>query len=119
MTTFVGAEYIIANVLIALKREYKEEMVTLEQLSEAGIYIQQQSLDKNINAIFLTSFEQVTSAIYDFSDYFEFDSVNNAIRLVQDKEVTDLESRFMGYLPVKVLCFLVESLKEFVEEKGR
>lgn len=119
MATFVGAEYIIANVLIALKRLNKRDMVTLEELSEAGIYIQKQSLiDVDIDAIFLSSSEQVASAIYDFSDYFEFDRESNAIYIVKTKNIDDLESRFMGYLPFNVLNFLVEKSMEFVMQKN-
>lgn len=118
MATFVGAEYIIANVLIALKRLNKRDMVTLEELSEAGIYIQKQSLiDENINAIFLSSSEQVASAIYDFSDYFEYDKESNSIYIVKTKNIDDLESRFMGYLPFNVLNFLVKKSMEFVMQK--
>ena len=36
MATIVGAEYIIANVLIALKRLNKKESITLDELSKAG-----------------------------------------------------------------------------------
>ena len=41
MATFVGAEYIIANVLIALKRANKKEVIslvnTLKKFSKQGI----------------------------------------------------------------------------------
>ena len=43
MATFVGAEYIIANVLIALKKIGKRDSITLDELSQAGFYIQQKS----------------------------------------------------------------------------
>ena len=85
MATFVGAEYIIANLLIALKKINKRDTVTLDELSEAGIYIQKQSINENINAIFLSSSDQVASAIYDFSDYFEYDRETNSIRIVKTK----------------------------------
>ena len=81
MATFVGAEYLIANVLIAFKKISQQDTVTLEQLSEAGIYIQQKSLDEGVNAIFLSSSEQMVSAVYDFCDYFEFNSVSNSITM--------------------------------------
>ncbi len=109
MITFVGAEYIIANLLIALKRTNKKASVTLSELSEAGIYIQKMSLSNNIDAIFLSSAEQVATAIYDFSDYFEYDR--------ETKQIEDLESRFMGYLPFNILSFLVKMLYEFAGRK--
>lgn len=117
MAIFVGAEYIIANVLIALKKLNKRDSVTLDELSEAGIYIQKQSLiNEDIDAIFLSSSDQVASAIYDFSDYFEYDKENNSINIVKTKKLEDLESRFIGYLPFTVLTFLVKSSMEFVRQ---
>ena len=117
MVTFVGAEYIIANVLIALKKINKKDMITLDELSEAGIYIQKHSLSNNeIDAIFLSSSEQVATALYDFSDYFEYDRKNKSIRIVKTKNIQDLESRFIGYLPLKVLSFLVDITQQFVAQ---
>ena len=89
MVTFVGAEYIIANVLIALKKINKKDMITLDELSEAGIYIKKHSLSNNeIDAIFLSSSEQVATALYDFSDYFEYDRKNKSIRIVKTKNIS-------------------------------
>ena len=118
MATFVGAEYIIANILIALKKIGKRESVTLNELTEAGIYIQKQSLSEDINAIFLSSSDQVASAIYDFSDYFEYNKEEDAIYIVKTKNIEDLESRFMGYLPFNVLSFLVNMSMEFVKQNS-
>ncbi len=117
MATFVGAEYIIANVLIALKKTNKKDVVTIDELSKAGVFIQKRSLSENeIDAIFLSSSEQVATALYDFSDYFEYDKDNNSIRIVKTKNIQDLESRFIGYLPFNVLSFLVNMTMEFVEQ---
>lgn len=116
MATFVGAEYIIANILIALKRLNKKDMVTLDELSEAGVFIQQQSLNEDINAIFLSSSDHMTSAIYDFSDYFDFDKETNSIQIVKTKDINDLESRFIGYLPFDVLSFLVNISIKFAQK---
>ena len=71
MATFVGAEYIIANLLIAMKKYHKKESISLEELSSAGVYIQQLSIEESIDAIFLSSTDQLSTAIFDFSDYFE------------------------------------------------
>lgn len=116
MATFVGAEYIIANVLIALKKLNKKDAVSLDELSQAGIFIQKESINNDIDAIFLSSSEHVVSAIYDFSDYFEFDRKTNSIYVVKTKNIEDLESRFIGYLPFNVLRFLVNISLEFVKQ---
>lgn len=75
------------------------------------------SLSNNIDAIFLSSAEQVATAIYDFSDYFEYDRETDAIKIVETKQIEDLESRFMGYLPFNILSFLVKMLYEFAGRK--
>lgn len=109
MATFVGAEYIIANMLIAMKKTQNRESISLEELSKAGVDIQKWSAEKDLNAIFLSSTDQVSTAIYDFSDYFQFEAETQSIRIVKTKQISDLESRFIGYLPFDVLSFLVEA----------
>ena len=119
MATIVGAEYIIANILIALKRLNKKESITLDELSKAGIYIQKQSLvDEEIDAIFLSSSQQVVTALYDFSDYFEYDQSKDSINIVNTKNIDDLEIRFIGYLPLKILQFLVNKSIEYVKNNN-
>lgn len=114
MITFVGAEYIIANLLIAMKKKQNRESISLKELSSAGVYIQKLSIEKNVDAIFLSSSDQLSTAIFDFSDYFELDSVNQEIRIVKSRKVSDLESRFVGYLPFDVLVFLVQTVNDIV-----
>lgn len=119
MATIVGAEYIIANVLIVLKRLNKKESITLDELSKAGIYIQKQSLvDDEIDAIFLSSSKQVVTALYDFSDYFEYNQGDDSIYIVNTKNIDDLESRFIGYLPFNILKFLVNKSIEYVQNNN-
>ena len=40
METFVGAEYIIANVLIALKKSQNRSKISFGELNDLGIFIQ-------------------------------------------------------------------------------
>ncbi len=114
MATFVGAEYIIANLLIAMKKNHKKESISLEELSSAGVYIQRLSIEESIDAIFLSSTDQLSMAIFDFSDYFEFDAETQEIHVVKTKRISDLESRFIGYLPFDVLTFLVQAATKAV-----
>jgi len=109
MATFVGAEYIIANLLIAMKKKHEKEFISLEELSSAGIYIQKLSIEEGIDAIFLSSSDQLSMALFDFTDYFEFNAETQEIRIVKTKKISDLESRFIGYLPFDVLTFLVDA----------
>ena len=109
----MGAEYIIANSLIALQKKKGRREISLGELSDLGIYIQKMSVEKDIDAIFLTSQDQWEMAIYDFSDYFEYNRERQSICIKQTKKIVDLANRFMGYLPWEVLSFLVETTNNF------
>lgn len=117
MTKFVGAEYVIACLLIEKKRK-GANYVSIDELGEIGIRIQNMSNKEGFDAVFLTSRVQFFNAIYDFSDYFtcEFDSDNHVkgIALQKSKSIDDLEYRFMGYLPKDIFEFLSEKVKEYV-----
>lgn len=115
MITFVGAEYIIANVLIAYKKILNVDSVSLADLIKAGIYIEKSSEEADINAIFLSSRDDLKHAIYDFSDYFEFNPDKKSIRIKETKKIDDIEDRFIGYLPFPVSSFLVKVTKEFAK----
>lgn len=117
MTKFVGAEYLIASMLIE-KKKHGINCVTLDELGRCGVYIQQMSVEQKINAVFLTSRPQFYNAIFDFSDYFEctFDSDNQltGITIQQSKSIDDLEYRFVGRLPKAIFDFLLQITKEYV-----
>ena len=117
MNTFVGAEYVIANALIALKE--KQDYITFEKLREIGVKIQQSFNKQGVDAVILTSGDRITSAIYNFSDYFEYDEIGDdipkpIIRIKKTATCEDLEQRFMGYLPLTVLQLLRETMLELV-----
>ncbi len=116
MVTFVGAEYLIANMLIAYKRKHNLDSITFEDLNKAGIFVQKLSVKENVDAIFLSSADRLTEAIFDFSDYFSYNEENQAILIKQTKKIDDLENRFLGYLPFTVLSFLVSAVDKFVEQ---
>lgn len=116
MTTFIGAEYFIASILIE-KRKNGVNSVTMEEMGKAGIYVQRLSVRENIDAVFLTSKSQLFNAIYDFSDYFEYETDCfggiRGIQIKQSKSIDDLENRFMGYLPQKIVNFLSEAINDY------
>lgn len=115
MTKFVGAEYVIACMLIA-KSKKGEKYISLDELGTCGIHMQRMSIQEKIDAVFLTSKSQFYSAIYDFSDYFDCKFVNDqlaGITIQHSKSIDDLEYRFMGYLPQDIFDFLLEIIEEY------
>ena len=118
MVTFVGAEYIIANSLIALNRKKNRTTISLSELNDLGILMQKRSIEKDLDAVFLVSQDQLASALFDFSDYFDYNEGEQTICIKKSKQITDLASRFVGYLPWDVLSFLVQTTDEFANQSA-
>ena len=116
MIKFVGAEQLIAIMLIEKRKQGIRE-ISLQDLGEYGIYIQQKSITENIDAVFLTSKLKYYNAIYDFSDYFkcETDHMGHTTKITiqKTKDIDDLESRFIGYLPDIILDFLKSAVNDY------
>lgn len=115
MNTFVGAEYVMANALIALKRK-GTDFITFERLREIGFKIQTIFNEQGLDAVILTSGDSISVAIFDFSDYFQYKEIDGAPAIVihKDTTITDLENRFVGYLPVDVLGVLIKEIDKMV-----
>lgn len=116
MRQFIGAEYLIANLLIKKQKEGKSS-VSMEELIKCGVNVQRISKNNSLDAIFLTARDEFYEAIYDFTDYFscEFDSLTGRIKNVEiktGKNVTDLEDRFVGYIPAEIVKILEEAFNE-------
>ena len=110
MDVFVGAEYLIANALIALKKKGINK-ISVSLLHSFGIEVQQLCIEKSIDAVFLLSKDSVSAAVYNFSDYFTFeeDKGESAICLNSSAKIEDLEKRFIGYLPIALLKVIMQS----------
>ena len=98
MITFVGAEYIIANLMIALNKT----SISFNELSDLDIYLKKMTIKKDIDVVFLTSQDQLKLACLDFPEYFIYNENNNTIYLNNKRSMNDLMSRFIGYLPLSV-----------------
>ena len=114
----VGAEYVIANALIEL-RKHGKECITFGQLRNIGWRIQQLCNKEGINAIILTSGSRLTDAIYDFSDYFEYGETDAPlyepmIRIKNDYPIEDLKDRFVYCLPDNVAKLFSSKMPELV-----
>ena len=113
MDVFVGAEYIIANALIALKRKGVDQ-IKYSSLQSLGIDIQKTCNEQSVDAVLLFSPYNVSAAIYNFSDYFSYDESGKEpiIRLNSKAKIEDLENRFMGYLPMDLLIIISKKAQE-------
>lgn len=112
MTEFIGAEYLIARMLI----EKHEREISITELNRLGICVRRRSIEEGVGAVFLTSREEVYSAIFDYSDYFQciYDEDNrlSGIRINENKSADDLNIKFIKYLPDDIMKLLDEAVKE-------
>lgn len=113
MTKFVGAEYVIACTLIDLKKKGKDT-ISVSELFDYGIQMQNYSIEYGVDVVFLTAIPYVETAIYDFSDYFSVkkgtDGSIVSISIVSGKEITDLNERFVGSIPLDILSIIKKVL---------
>ncbi len=112
MTEFVGAEYLIARMLI----EKHEREISTAELNRLGICVRRRSIEEGVGVVFLTSREEVYSAIYDYSDYFQciYDEDNrlSGIKINESKSTDDLKIKFIRYLPDAIMKLLDEAIRE-------
>ena len=112
MAEFVGAEHLIAKMLI----ESHEQEISLIKLNQLGICVRRLSIEEGVGAVFLTSREEVYSAVYDYSDYFQCiyneDNKLIGIKINDAKSVDDLNAKFIKYLPDAIMGLLDEAIKQ-------
>lgn len=112
MTEFIGAEYLIARMLI----EEGEREISTAKLNKLGICVRRRSIEEGMGVVFLTSREEVYSAVYDYSDYFQciYDADNkiSGIKINENKSAEDLNMKFIKYLPDIVMKLLDEAVRE-------
>lgn len=113
MTQFIGAEYLIANLLIQ-KMKNNKPFVSLEELSRYGIEVRRISVEEDLDAVFLLSRIEIYNAIFDFSDYFqcEYDDHDQikGITISKTKGIEDLETRFVGFIPDNIVDVLRQAI---------
>jgi hypothetical protein len=108
MDVFVGAEYVLAIALIALKKKGIDR-IRVATLHAFGIRVQKLCIEKSVGAVILLS--NVYAAIYNYSDYFAYDDEGSEpfILLKDSASIHDLERRFVGYLPLAILKVILET----------
>lgn len=118
MAKFIGAEYIVASMLIEEKRR-GIDFVSFDTLGKSGIYIQKCFIDAQMDVVLLTSRPKFLETIYDFSDYFtcnyDMNGQPDGISIKKSKTIDDLECRFVYYMPFKIAEFLQNAIKSFVD----
>ena len=111
MMEFIGAEYLIAKMLV----ENEEQEISIAELKRLGICVRRLSIEEGVGAVFLTSRDEVYTAIYDYSDFFQcvYDEDHKfiGIRINENKNIDDLNIKFMKYLPDIIMRLLDEAIR--------
>lgn len=115
MTTFVGAEYIIAYALIVKYRCCKLKTVDIDAVVRLSYYLQNQANNNRMDVIFLGSIDNINISILNNSDYFKFNRETNEIGMSKWVDISDLESRFIGYLPLDVIKFSLYETEAYLK----
>ena len=118
MDILVGAEYVIANALIALSRK-GQCCISFGRLRNIGKNIQQYCNKNGIDAVILTSNGAINGAICTFSEYFQYFEADDGIhspmiRIRRNMPIAQLENRFVGYLPAEIIRMLTTKIAELV-----
>ena len=118
MDAFIGAEYIIANALITLI-EKGQDSISISNVRSIGVQFQQYCNENNIDAVIMTSGLNISKAINDCSDYFEYvesalSGCEPAIRIRKGVSIARLKQRFVGYFPPKILRTILIEFPKFV-----
>ncbi len=92
MTKFIGPEYLIGNAFIYLT---DERFIGIRKINKYRAAIQQYWISNCRDALI---YGEITSALYDFNDYFSFDRSAGVITLNPDVSVDALKQRFVDYL---------------------
>ena len=119
INAFVGAEYVIANALIALEGIKKDPCISVSKIRSIGVQLQQFCNKNNIGAVIMTSGLHISNAIENFSDYFEYIEpisydFEPAIRIQKGIPVSRLKQRFIGYFPLEVVRVLLTELPKLL-----
>ena len=107
LDVFVNPEYIIANVML-LANKRGNNSITMKELIAYSRAIEDYWKENDIDALVAPSLGKYVRSTTDFpgySDYFRFEKINDDLICLLKQDVThkDLEYRFMGFLPLKVL----------------
>lgn len=111
MKEFVGAEFLIAKMILAKN----SAAISITELNKLGVNVRRLSINEGVNVVFLTSREEVYSAVWDYSDYFEssYDKEGNlsSIKIKSGKNLTDLNDKFLKLLPLEVMNLLDKAIE--------
>ena len=94
MINFIKFEYLVACAMYT----YNTQCITLRDLEEYRIKLEDEFKKRNIDAMFLFSSKYAEECVYDNPDVFELICDGTAIRRNDEVSVDDLIDRYLAYM---------------------
>lgn len=100
MVTFIKIEYIVANAIVELFEKKERRSVSFDEIENYGFKVEE-ILNKKSKAILLYSSYYTREFLNDYSDFFEEN--NGEIALKKGKTTEDLRNHILCFVPIEIL----------------
>lgn len=117
MCTFIKMEYLVANALVELYERKSIDKISLNEIKEYGIKVEEELINNKIHAILLYSSEYIKEFLEDCSDWFEKD--DEYIKIREGKTIQEVREHFLSYISVDILLAMLNEnvLKVLVSQR--
>lgn len=105
MCTFIKMEHLVANALVELYETKNTNRISLDKIREYGIKVEEELINKNIQAILLYSSDYTKEFLHDYSEWFEKDS--NFIKIKSGKSIDEIREHVLSYISIDLLLALL------------
>lgn len=107
MCTFIKMEYLVANALVELYEKKQIDKISLEQIRDYGIKVEEELNNKNdTRAILLFSNNYTREFLHDYSDLFEL--IDEDIKIRSGVTIDDIREHILSYISVDILIALLD-----------
>lgn len=117
MCTFIKMEYLVANALVELYERKSIDKISLNEIKEYGIKVEEELINNKIHAILLYSSDYTKEFLEDCSDWFEKD--DEYIKIREGKTIQEVREHFLSYISVDILLAMLNEnvLKVLISQR--
>ena len=117
MTSFIGAEYIIAAIMDKKHQMTGEWYVDLSDIWNCCLSVMDTGRKERVDAIFKLSIPEIYDGLYAYKEYFDVISDHNdkatGVKLKDGMDENALRSRFPGRLPKEIDEFIRKCVNKY------
>lgn len=117
MCTFIKMEYLVANALVELYERKSIDRISLNEIKEYGIKVEEELINNKFHAILLYSSDYTKEFLEDCSDWFEKD--DEYIKIREGKTIQEVREHFLSYISVDILLAMLNEnvLKVLISQR--